>query len=241
MNAIIDLLERTRGTIFTNEDGIESSFSLLPPLSNEELAALQEKLPCKIPDDMLEVFRFARGFEGGSLENVDFSGYGFGWEEMIPHGVELAADGFGNSWIVDLTEESTSWGPILYACHDAPVLVYQCDTLLHFIEEVFRFGRAPFQSEINDVHEQYSDRIWKQNPGLLLPAECADSADHDLREFASMLDESWFICDMRHAKMGDGFYWGRYGPKTPIKRFGKKRLFAYRKQNWGKRLRDAFF
>jgi hypothetical protein len=71
----------------------------------------------------------------------------------------LATDGYGKSWIVDLTRESTSFGPIFYACHDAPVIVYQTDSLLHFVEEVVVSGNKPWKSEIVDVHETFTTRI----------------------------------------------------------------------------------
>jgi cell wall assembly regulator SMI1 len=236
MNPVIDLLQRTRGTIFVNEDGIGEPFELLPPLSAEELRALEAKLPCRIPSEIRELLLFARGFSG-MLDEVHFAGLpggGFGFEELIPHPVDLAGDGYGNFWVVDLTPDSTSWGPILYACHDAPVLVYQSDTLMHFVEEVLRFGNKPWKSEIDDVHEGLTDRIWRENPGLLSPTECRSGGDPDLAEFAADLDDSWSICDMRNAMLGDGFSWGRHGASTPIRRFGTKRIFAYqfRKRTW---------
>lgn len=243
MNPIIEELQRAQGTAVFDEEGEASRISLLPPLSPPEIKRLQQRIPCPIPTAMLEVFQFCRGFEGSALDTVDFSGkpYRFGFEQFVPHAVELAADGFGNHWIADLVEDATVWGPILYVCHDAPVLVYQCESLLHFIEEVLRFGQPPFAREINDVHEQHSDRIWRENPGLRTPAECAQSADPMLREFAAQLDESWLVCDLRDAKTGDGFSWGRYGPKTQVRRFGSTRIFAYQKRSWGRRVLDALF
>ena len=100
-------------------------------------------------------------------------------EELFPHGLPLAHDGLGNSWIVDVTTESHSWGPIFCSSHDAPVIVYQTD-----------------------------------NPGVLSFSRCIHSSDPDLKTFAESLDETWQFVDLRKPVIGDGFSWGRYGPKT---------------------------
>lgn len=242
MNPIIDLLEHSRGAVFVNEDGVEDHFEVLPPLSDQELVQFAASLPCPIPDDVIELLKFARGAKlGGGLQEISFADLssGFGLEEIFPNGVPIAADGFGNYWIVDLTSESTHWGPIFYACHDAPVIVYQTDSLLHFIDESIKFGHKPWKSEINDVHEQLADRIWRENPGVMQFQSCVESADSELRSFAESLDATWEFIDLRNAKLGDGLSWGRYGPKTRNRRFGNKRIFAYQKKSWAKRFLDA--
>jgi len=64
--------------------------------------------------------------------------------------------------------------------------------------------------------------------------QALNSEDADIKEFAKSPDENYLFIDMRNAKIGDGFSWGRYGPKTVNKRFGEKRIFAYeiRKSFW---------
>jgi hypothetical protein len=192
---------------------------------------------------MHELLQFASGFEsGGALEEIrfaDISG-GFGMEEIFPHALAVAADGFGNYWIVDLTNESKSWGPIFYACHDAPVIVYQTDSLLHFVEEVIRFSGKPWKSELDDVHEQLSHRIWRDNPGVLTHEQALGLGDFDLTSFAESLDDSWIFVDLRKPKLGDGFSWGRYGPKTLNRRLGEKRIFPYQKRSLGQRFLDIW-
>ncbi len=146
VNAIIELLKQTKGTVFVYEDGIDDLFQLLPALTEPELELLEARMPCPIPPDISELLRFTNGFNvGGGIEEVGFSGLqgGFGMEEIFPHSIPLAADGFGNYWVLDLTSESRSWGPIFYACHDAPVIVYRTDSPLHFVQEAIRFGNKP--------------------------------------------------------------------------------------------------
>ena len=47
-----------------------------------------------------------------------------------------------------------------------------------------------------------------------------------LREFAVTLPPDAMISDLRAAHMGDGFAWGRYGPRTTNLRCGTERIWA---------------
>jgi hypothetical protein len=242
MNPIVELLKQSQGTLFVSEDGIEDRLELRPALTEQELAIFEGTLPCPMPEDVREVLRFARGFDG-VLGGISFAGLpgGFGLEQIFPNAVALAGDGFGNFWVVDLTRESMSWGPIFYACHDAPVVVFQTDSLLHFLQEVIRYSIKPWKSEIDDVRESLSDSIWKENPGVLSFSQSIDSEDQDLKAFATSLDETWQLIDLRNPNLGDGFSWGRYGPKTVNRRFEEKRIFAYQKRSVGRRFLDALW
>jgi hypothetical protein len=229
MKRPIEIIKEAQGTKFKDEDGNVEELKLLPPLDNEEIKELQSNIPCPIPDELMELLLYCRGFEGGALESIDFSGLdnGFEREEIFPYPIPIAHDGCGNFWIVDLNKDSKSWGPIFFACHDAPVIIYQTTSLSHFISEVIRFGNPPWTSEIDDVHEKYHKIVWRENPGTLTYAQCVESGDKELTEFAVSLGESFLFIDMRDAKVGDGFSWGRYGPRTINKRFKDKRIFAY--------------
>jgi len=240
VNALIEFLKQTEGAVFVNEDGLRDEFKLKPPMTEQELQIFENGLPCPLPQDVRELLRFARGFEG-LLDGIEFTDpFDFGLQDIFPHARAIAADGFGNYWVVDLTRESKSFGPIFYACHDAPVIVYQTESLLHFIREVVRFGNKPWKSEIDDVHEALTDRIWSENPCVLSFAHCLSAGDADLKSFAESLDESWEFVDLRRPKLGDGYSWGRYGPKTLNKRFGDKRIFACQKKSLGRRFLEAF-
>jgi hypothetical protein len=240
MNPIIQFLKQTEVAVFIDEDGLKNSFKLLPPLTEPELTRFAEGLPCPLPQEIHELLRFARGFEG-ILDGIQFADpVGFGLEDVLPHARTLAGDGCGNFWVVDLTSESQSFGPIFYVCHDPAVVVYQTDGLLHFIQEAVRFGSRSRKSEIDDVHEAFATRIWRENPGVLSFAQCL-VGDSELKSFAESLDESWEFADLRNPKLGDGFSWGRYGPKTANKRFGEKRLFARQKKSLGRRFLDALW
>lgn len=239
MNALIDFLKQQQETVFVNEDGERSPFRLLPPLSDQQLADLTSTLPCALPKDIRELLKFAGGFDGTWLGEVTFAGSDFGLEQVFPHNIALAQDGLGNYWVVDLTSESKTWGPIFYACHDAPVIVYQTDSLLHFVQQVVHEGSQPGKSELSEVTGPRSGQIWTDNPGVLSFSHCMQSPDSELKTFAESLDETWLIVDLRSPVLGDGFSWGRYGPSTAVKRFGEKRIFAYQKKTLLRRIVDA--
>jgi hypothetical protein len=226
----LEIIQRAAGTKFKTEDGDIEEFKLLPPLTLDELRELELQVPCPIPEEARELLLYCRGFEG-VLESIDFSGgcgAGFGIEEIFPHALPIAHDGFGNYWIIDLINSSTTWGPIFFACHDAPVIVFQTHSLGHFISEVIRFGNPPWKSEIDDVHEKYQWRIWEENPGMMTYEEAAQTRDPDLMDFANSLGDNYLFIDLRDPNVGDGFSWGRYGPRTENKRFQDKRIFAYK-------------
>lgn len=234
----VDTLKQAAGMRLEDQDGGVDHLRLLPGLSEQELKDLESRLPCPLPQEAREVLSACRGLEG-ILESVDFSGLagGFGMEEIFPCPIPIAHDGYGNHWIVDVTSESTTWGPIFFACHDAPVIVFQTNSLTHFISELLLFGNPPWRSEIDDVHEQYHHRIWRDNPGTLTYEQCVSSTDPDLAAFARSLDETYLFIDLRSPKIGDGFSWGRYGPRTVNRRFGEKRIFAYQvRQSFWRRL-----
>jgi hypothetical protein len=250
MPSPIETLKGAEGTIFKDRDGSQQPLLLLPHLTDEEFRRLEASVPCPIPDEARELFRYARGFRvpnliGGPhklLTEIDLSGLEaeFGLEQVFPHARSIAGDGCGNFWVIDLTSDSQSWGPVFYACHDAPVIVYQTDSLAHFIEEALRGGNSPWESEIADVNAALTSRIWRENPGVLSFEQCADSSDADLKEFAGSLDLTYEFVDLRAPKLGDGFSWGRYGSRSVVKRFGEKRIFANQRKSRWQRFKDAW-
>jgi len=225
----IDVIKQAEGTVFHDQDGNIDKMTLWPPLTARELKGLQALIACPLPDEARELLLYCRGFDG-VLESLDFSGLlggAFGMEDIFPHAIPIAHDGFGNYWLIDLTKESTCWGPIFYACHDPAVIVFQTDSLAHFISEVIRFGNPPWKSEIDDVHEIHAKQIWTQNPGAMTYEQCQVSNDPALKTFSNECGEKFLYFDLRNAQTGDGFSWGRYGAKTLCKRHGDQRIFAY--------------
>ncbi len=228
----IQILREAKSRSLIDEDGDEIEVSLLPGLGEIGLKEFEDSLPCTLPEEVRELLLLTRGFEGAVADQVDFTGSDLEFElkRVFPHGVPIAADGFGNFWVVDLTPESTTFGPIWFACHDAPVILYQSRDLSEFLVELFKACQPPHESLINDVHEDRIQNVWRTNPGVSTFEACVESSDSVLREFASALDPSFQIIDLRSAQPGDGFSWGRYGPNTVVRRHGLHPVFAYQRK-----------
>ena len=227
----LEIIRRAQSDTLIDEDGRVVILEPLPGLSETELRDFARQVPCSVPPEIAELLRACRGFYG-TVEQVDFTGEDlmFAFEPAFPYGLPIAADGYGNFWVVDLHPRTVRWGPIYFACHDAPVLLYQADSLEQFLSELFRMFKPPHQSLIDDVHEDRLAYVWRTNPGVLSYEQCLQSGDPILSAFARELDESFQVIDLRRAKPGDGFSWGRYGPRTQVKRFGTHAVFAYQKR-----------
>jgi SMI1 / KNR4 family (SUKH-1) len=226
----LEIIRRARSHALSDRDGRVVALELLPSLSRAELRDFARQVPCPVPPAIAELLGACRGFHGTSLQ-VDFTGrdFAFEFEAVFPYGLPIAADGYGNFWVVDLNPHTTTWGPIYFACHDAPVIVYQADSLERFLGELFRKFRPPHRSLVSEVREEWVAHVWRTNPGALPRERCLRSGDPILSAFAAELEEGFLVVDLRRAKPGDGFSWGRYGPDTVVERFGAHAVFAYRK------------
>ena len=224
-----DIIRNAQSMELVDEDGEVFALSLLPPLSDPEVDAFAESLPCPLPDDISELLRFCRGFEDVGADQVDFTGrdLDFAHEVIFPYGIPIASDGFGNFWVVDLNPDSSEFGPVYFACHDAPVILYQCKTVGELLAELFKMCVPPHKSLVDDVHEDRIRNVWSTNPEVIDYDVCVKSSDTILSAFAATLDSSWQFIDLRKAEPGDGFSWGRYGPQTNIRRCGDHPVFAY--------------
>ncbi|HET9927914.1 MAG TPA: SMI1/KNR4 family protein, partial [Rubrobacter sp.] len=198
MTPLENIRQAQSGTLI-DEDGHVVTLELLPGLTRTELQDFVGQDPCRIPPEIVELLGACRGFYG-TVAQVDFTGRDlmFEFEAAFPHGLPIAADGSGNFWVVDLHPDTTGWGPIYFTCHDAPVILYQADSLDQFLGELFRMFEPPHRSLIDDVHEDRLARVWRTNPGVLSHERCLLSEDPILSAFARELDdESFQIIDLR--------------------------------------------
>lgn len=227
----LELVREASKKDFRSEDGEPITLKLLPGLSDSEIAKFESSLPCPLPAEIRDLLGFCRGFDE-LLESVDFTGLhqGFELRSVFPHGLPIAHDGYGNYWVVDLSPDSRSFGPIYFACHDAPVILFQSPTMEHFLVELFKLFTSPIKSLIDDVHEDRIFEVWRKNPGVMSHDQCLQSQDPQLSTFARELDPSFQFVDLRNPRVGYGFSWGRYGPTTVLRRFGTQPIFAYQKK-----------
>ncbi|MDF2770837.1 MAG: hypothetical protein K0S86_330 [Geminicoccaceae bacterium] len=224
---LADALREIDGRRLVDADGKETVVKLQPPATDEQLRRLQAGLPCPLPDEIRDALRVTTGLADGPLESFSLLDLeGFGLEEAFPHAYSLAHDGYGNYWVLDLLPGSTDWGPVFYACHDPPVIAYQAPSIEAFLRDVVAMPVDDPRSPIDEVHERVVNRIWSENPGLRSQGEALASPDSAVREFAATLPGDAMIADMRSARRGDGFSWGRHGPRTELRRCGTERIWA---------------
>jgi len=224
---LADLLRQLAGLRLTDDDGNDRVLELEAPATEDEIQTLAARLPCPLPDDVRQALRVSKGFLNGPLESfslVDLEG--FGLEEMLPHAYSIAHDGYGNYWVLDLLPSTTTWGPVFYVCHDPPVLLYQAPTIAAFLNDVVAMWQPGTRSPVDVVHEDVTHRIWSENPDLATPASLQQSTDGVLRAFAGTLPPTALVADLRQPMLGRGFSWGRFGPRTTIRRAGEERVWA---------------
>jgi hypothetical protein len=228
----VDIIKNARADGLTDRNGDPVDLELFPGLDEEELFRFESSLPCGLPREIRDLLRFCSGFEGAFIDRVDLTGQvmDFNAEAIFPHGIPFASDGYGNSWVIDLSPGSKEFGPIWYACHDPPIILYQSPGLSDFLTELFKKGKPPHTSLIDEVHADSIRRVWRTNPDVQYHRDCLNSSDAVLREFAESLDSTHEFIDLRSAEAGHGFAWGRYGPGTVVKRHGHYPVFAYQRK-----------
>ncbi len=227
---VIEHIKVAQQSKLIDEDSEPVSLELSPPLTPTEISTLQNRVGQSLPEELRTLLAFCSGIDG-CLAGIDFTGASMPYEqlEIFPNGLPIAADGFGNFWVLDLTPQTTQFAPVFFACHDAPVILYQSADIASFLMEVFRMNIPPHKSLVNDVHDDRLFDVWRKNPSVVDQPAASKSPDSVLRLFASELPEHFQIIDLRIINPGMGFSWGRYGPKTEVKRHGHERIFAYAK------------
>ncbi|TDO26982.1 SMI1/KNR4 family protein [Sediminibacterium goheungense] len=199
---------------YISEDGEKYQIALLPGLTEQEIDSLSKGVPGgQIPSDIRELLKFASGFEISGLEEITFTGIGqFGFEEIFPNSVQLAGDGFGNFWILDI-DQNGSWGNVFYVCHDPAVVVKHSDSLLEFIHHVDEFGKKGNASNLDIIHEKTVKEIWQNESGFIDIDNARQSNDLTLKKFALSLADNFVIADLRNKPNKSGFAWGKFGTK----------------------------
>ncbi|MFK7810606.1 MAG: SMI1/KNR4 family protein, partial [Saprospiraceae bacterium] len=115
----IERLKSILNKEYKDEDGYKYKIELFEGLTDIEVEELKKKLPNNfLPIEIEELLRFAKGFNFSGLEDIEFDAINyFGYEEVFPNAIQLASDGFGNYWILDISN-SGEWKEVYFACHD---------------------------------------------------------------------------------------------------------------------------
>ena len=211
---LIEKLKSILNEKYISEDEEEYQIELLEGLSEEQINNITENLPSNlIPLEIKELLKFARGFEFQGLEEITFDGIGqFGFEEFFPHSVQLAGDGFGNFWILDVNKNG-NWGNVFYVCHDPAVIIKHSENLTQFIEHIDDYGKNLNKSHLDIIHEKIVWKIWDNTEYFIEVETAKNSNDSILKNFALSLPNNFIITDLRNKPIQSGFAWGKFGPK----------------------------
>ena len=198
---------------YLSEDGDEYRIELRPGLPAAEVDELAKRLPTgEIPADIKELLEFTTGFEFYGIDEVTFDGIGqSGFDNIFPYSVQLAHDGFGNFWILDVDSKG-HWGNVFYVCHDPAVVVKHSDDLAQFIDHIHEHGKNPSDSMLNTIHEKTVFDISRHNYGFIELQQARDNGDPVLGSFALSLPDNFVVADLRNKPNGAGFAWGKFGP-----------------------------
>jgi cell wall assembly regulator SMI1 len=223
-------IERARKAQLVDEDSYAVELVVEPPAHQDEIAALEQELGLPLPRELRALLQHTKGLDG-VLDIVDFTGrtLDVALEDSFLSGLPIAADGYGNFWVADLTPHERDVARVFFACHDAPVILFQSPSIGHFLHEAFRMLTPPHASLVDDVHEDRLHNVYRTNPGVISHDQAQHSEDEALIAFAATLDDDFEIVDLRDAPIGMGLSWGRYGPRTELRRHGYERVFAYRR------------
>jgi hypothetical protein len=215
------------GTHLVDDDGASEVLELLPPATDREIADLEDSLSVPLPTELREALRVSTGFVNGPLESLSLLDLaGFGMDDVFPEPYSIGHDGFGNYWILDLLPDRDECGPVYYACHDPPVIAYQSATPADFLRDVVALWQDGPRSPVDVVHDDVASSIWASKAGLTGRDALDTSGDPVLLDFAAGFPPETVFADLRSATVGEGFAWGRYGPRTEWTRAGTHRLWA---------------
>ena len=199
---------------YESEDGDLYKVELLDGMTSEEIVNYKKQLPNNhLPNDIEELLKFSKGFEFYGLEEIRFDAYAhFGFEEMFPNSIQLAGDGFGNFWILDLDTKG-NWNSVYFVCHDPAVVVKQAENLSQFLEQVDEFGKKGNISTLDIIHEKIAFDIWSDKNGIM------ENNDNEYDFFNNKkidFPEMFLIADLKNKPIKTGFPWAKSGANTKI-------------------------
>jgi len=209
----LEQLKLIKDERYVTGDGEEFGIILKEGLSDYQIDQLAAQLPAaQIPRDIRELLRFTSGFSFAGLDEISFDRVNqSGFENVFPASVQLAGDGAGNFWIVDVSPIG-EWGPVFFVCHDPAVVIKQSEDLAEYLQQLDELGKKPDQSTLSLFLERTMMRVYNQDDGFVDLASARSSDDLVLQEFATGLPDHFVIADLRDQPIQTGFAWGKYGP-----------------------------
>jgi len=199
---------------------------LKPPMTAKQIGGLERRCRTSLHAQERELVEYTEGVTIDGFE-VDFSGEHafFEFEALTPAGIPIAADGFGNFWVVDIAEDGL-WSRVLFICHDPLAVALQARDLADFLAQVFE-GSAV------ETARRLIDDVWERDWCLIPVEQAITSEDEVLRAFAEKLGDRFSVVDLRAGEVGTGFAWGRGGPRSELIRNGRLLMFGVEKKKPG--------
>lgn len=220
-----EIIEAARSEEFFDHEGKRLVLTVLPGLDPEALRKYEAALGAPLPPEIDDLLHYTRGIEFEPDDGLVFDGgFSFGMEKILPRAVPLGQDGCGNDWLVEV-QPSGAWGPVFFACHDAPVLVVVAKDVATFIDEYLSVVGRP-DSESTVTHEDAMDHICDEEPWGQRAGSLYDDPDETLRTFAQSLSPDDVVFDLREQTVGSGLYWGKHEPDFAMRRCGDALIFA---------------
>jgi cell wall assembly regulator SMI1 len=213
--------------LVTVEDGEPCEAELTPAMSRAQIDQFEERLGAPLPAEIRELLSVASGVEvdfdqlawHGDLPGQDAPG-------AFPCWIPVLEDGAGNSWNVDIDPKTGAWGRVYFVCHDPPVVVLQAASLAEFIIQFADDSCQPErEGSLYLVAERLVHKVWDTGGAPAEATQLRVSSDDVLRRAGSSVEEG-LVCDLRQARMGDGFSLVCFGARTVVTRPGPEPVWV---------------
>ena len=208
----LEIIKKLKTSTFTDEDGEKYQLEFQEGLTDSEIEQLKEQFPSNyIDDEIIEILKETRGWDGYGLEMVYFDSIGqFGFWELSANSLTLGQDGFGNYWILDISESGKA-NKVFFACHDPAVFVIHSQSLNEYLMHLLEFYESPNKSHLNEIHNKTTMTIWNEN-SFCLSKTMFENNNPEFRDFLKKFNgDEWTIADLRTGKNKTGFAWGKFG------------------------------
>ncbi len=220
-----------------------AAITIRPAAAEEQIARFRSQQPGPLSTEVVELLRFSEGFEVDLRRLLNsrhriptaplrFTGSGGLGLLFLADAVDLLGDGLGNFWVVDV-DANGAWGPVMFVCHDPPVMSVQAQDLATFLLQILDPESSEPTQALKFVHELAVTRIWSEDSWLMGIDEARLSQDQTLLRFANQLTHKFCIADLRSKRIGSGFSWGKAGRSAKVIRDGSELLFAVEKKTPG--------
>jgi hypothetical protein len=149
-----------------------------------------------VPEEIQALLRFSSGISIGADRLIDLTGsLSVDAEGLLPRYVTICKDSYGNHWCIDIRRAPSRWGPVVYLCHDPPVLVIVSHGLAEFLEA---YPGVRQKSRVE------AKKIWSGQLDFPTALSLRRTADPELAEVLSVLSDDTRVADLRSEGLGTG-------------------------------------